>query len=70
MFTRLLQYILFAGDDSLWLGIAVGADAEMTPRVQLGSVPYAVVAQTVPDGSLTTSVPSLGSPVYLPIIRR
>jgi hypothetical protein len=45
---------LFAGNDSLWLGIAVGADAEMTPRVQLGSVPYAVVAQTVPAGSLTT----------------
>jgi len=40
---------------SLWLGISVGADSEMTPRVQLGSVPFAAQALTVPDGSITTA---------------
>jgi hypothetical protein len=39
----------------LWLGITVGTDDEMTPRVQLGSVPFAVQALTVPDGSITTA---------------
>jgi len=43
-----------AGHDTLWLGITVGTDDEMTPRVQLGSVPFAVQALTVPDGSITT----------------
>ena len=40
--------------ESLFLGITVGTDDEMTPRVQLGSVPFAVQALTVPDGSVTT----------------
>jgi hypothetical protein len=40
--------------DSLFLGITVGTDDEMVPRVQLGSVPFAVQALTVPDGSVTT----------------
>ena len=44
-----------AGHDTLWLGITVGTDDEMTPRVQLGSVPFAVQALTVPDGSVTTA---------------
>jgi len=39
----------------LWLGIEVGTDAEMSPRVQLGSAAYAMQALTVPDGSITTS---------------
>jgi hypothetical protein len=43
------------GNSSLWLGITVGTDDEMTPRVQLGSVPFAVQALTVPDGSVTTA---------------
>jgi len=34
---------------SLWLGISVGADSEMTPRVQLGSVPF---VSSLPDGSI------------------
>lgn len=42
-------------NSSLWLGIDVGADLEMTPRVQLSSVPYAVQALTVPDASVTTA---------------
>jgi hypothetical protein len=40
---------------ALWLGISVGSDEEMTPRVQLGSVPFAMQANTVLDGSITTS---------------
>ena len=43
------------GNNTLWLGITVGTDNEMTPRVQLGSVPFAVQALTVPDGSVTTA---------------
>jgi hypothetical protein len=43
------------GHSSLWLGITVGTDDEMTPRVQLGTVPFAVQALTVPDGSVTTA---------------
>lgn len=41
--------------DTLWLGITVGADEEMTPRVQLGGMPFAVQANTVVDGSITTA---------------
>lgn len=40
-------------NDPLFLGISVGTDGEMAPRVQLGSVPFAVQALTVPDGSIT-----------------
>lgn len=39
---------------TLWLGITVSTDDEMTPRVQLGSVPFAVQANTVLNGSITT----------------
>lgn len=42
------------GNNTLWLGVTVGTDDEMAPRVQLGSVPFAVQALTVPDGSVTT----------------
>ena len=38
---------------TLWLGISVNGDAEMTPRSQLASVPFAAVAGTVPNGSIT-----------------
>jgi hypothetical protein len=43
---------IVSGNNSLWLGITVGTDSEMTPRVQLGSTPF---AWTVPDGSITTT---------------
>jgi hypothetical protein len=39
-------------DDSLYLAIKVGADAEMTPRIRFTSVPYAFVAKTVVDDAL------------------
>lgn len=44
-----------AANSSLFLGITVGTDSEMVPRVQLGSVPFAVQALTVPNGSVTTA---------------
>ena len=44
----------FTNSPSLFLGVTVGTDDEMQPRVQLGSVPFAVQALTVPDGSVTT----------------
>jgi len=40
-------------NNNLWLGITVGTDDEMEPRIQLGSVPYSHMAQNVPDGSIT-----------------
>jgi len=43
------------GRNELYLGITVGTDSEMSPRVQLGSVPFSMQAMTVPDGSITTA---------------
>lgn len=40
-------------NSNLFLGITVGTDSEMSPRVQLGSVPFAIQALTVPDKSIT-----------------
>ena len=39
----------------VYLGIKIGDDSEMTPRELLTSVPYAVQALTVPDGSVTAA---------------
>jgi hypothetical protein len=38
--------------DALYLGVKVGADSEMTPRIRFTSVPYAFVAKTVVDDAL------------------
>jgi len=38
-------------DGTLWLGVQVGADSEMLPRVQLRSVPFAFRVGTVDDAS-------------------
>jgi hypothetical protein len=46
---------VISGNGSLWLGITVNTDNEMIPRVQLGSVPFAVQALTVPDGSIDST---------------
>ncbi|CAG0989121.1 hypothetical protein ANRL4_02355 [Anaerolineae bacterium] len=51
----LVSQTIITGNNNLWLGITVGTDDEMLPRVQLGNVPYAVQALTVPDGSITTA---------------
>jgi len=50
-----------ASNGSLWLGVSVGTDGEMTPRVQLGSVPYAFQALTVPDGAIGAAQIANGS---------
>lgn len=44
---------LVTSNADLFLGITVGNDDEMVPRVQIGSVMYARQALTVPDGSIT-----------------
>ncbi len=45
---------IITANGSLFLGITVGTDDEMAPRVQLGSVPFAVQALTVPDANVAT----------------
>lgn len=40
---------------TLYLGITVGTDTEMTPRVQLGSVPFSIWSLTVADNSITSA---------------
>lgn len=39
-------------DTDRWVGIEVYPDGEMVPRAQLGSVPFALLAQTVPDSTI------------------
>lgn len=46
---------VISGNPTLFLGITAGTDDEMAPRVQLGSVPFAIQALTVSDGSVTTT---------------
>ncbi len=41
-----LGQTIFTENDNLWLGISVGGDSEMTPRIQVGSVPFARQATT------------------------
>ena len=51
-----LPATLFNGN--VWLGIVIGNDAELAPRTQIVSVPYALkstLALTVPDGSITNA---------------
>lgn len=42
-------------DGNLWLEIKVGSNVALTPRQQLVSVAYAMKANTVPDGAITTA---------------
>ncbi|MEZ4867548.1 MAG: hypothetical protein R3C14_39845 [Caldilineaceae bacterium] len=49
-----IPQVVLTGNNTLFLGITVGTDSEMVPRLQLGSVPFATQALTVPDGSITT----------------
>ena len=44
-----------ASNPSLYLGVTVGSNVEMTPRKQLGSAAYAFQAITVPDGAITAA---------------
>jgi len=50
-----------ANHGTLWLGIKVGSDSEMTPREQIASAPYAMVVSTVADGAITTAKIAAGS---------
>lgn len=52
--TPIAQNVI-TGNSNVFLGITVGTDSEMIPRVQLGSVPFATQALTVPDFSVTTA---------------
>ena len=59
-----LEQSIITGNSTLYLGISIGTNDEMSPRVQLGRVPYAVQAEyalTVPDGSITSE--KLSSPL-------
>jgi len=49
------------GNTNLYLGITVGTDSEMAPRVQLGSVPFSIWSLTVADDSITTAKISDGA---------
>ena len=49
------------GHDELYLEITVGTDNPMTPRVQLGSVPFSVLSLTVADGSITAAKIATGA---------
>lgn len=42
------------GDD-MSLGITVGTGAELTPRIELTSVPFSIMSMTVPNGTLTAT---------------
>ena len=50
-------------DNEYWIGIAIGADNELSPRIKLSSVPYSYMSMNVPDGSITTSKISSGQVV-------
>jgi hypothetical protein len=52
------QFTAETFNDTLWMAVKIGTDAELSPRSQIVSVPYAIksnLALTVPDGSLTAS---------------
>jgi len=55
-----LDLAMFAGASNLYLGITVDADPEMTPRIQVGSVPFAAYAEQcgAVDWSHVTGVPA------------
>lgn len=42
------------GVSTLFLGVQVGLDDEMLPRLQLGSAPFVIAGLTIPAGSITT----------------
>ena len=48
--------------DNLYLGIKVGADAEMTPRIRFTAVPYAMNAQKVAGLTVTNTTGTLTVP--------
>lgn len=53
--TTAIPLSLFTSNLTLYLGIEVGTDGEMSPRLQLGSSPFAALALTVADNSISTA---------------
>ena len=41
-------------DVAYWLGVKVGSDAEMSPRIELTGSPYALMARTVENNAVTS----------------
>lgn len=69
-----------SSNNTLYLGITIGGDSEMTPREQLASAPYAMQASqalTVSDASITTAKivdgavtrSKLSADIYTPLIQ-
>lgn len=46
-----------------YLGVQLANDAELSPRQKIASVPYAMVAETVPDGSITAAKLAAGAAI-------
>ncbi|PJE63556.1 hypothetical protein COU89_02720, partial [Candidatus Roizmanbacteria bacterium CG10_big_fil_rev_8_21_14_0_10_45_7] len=42
-----IEVPVFTNYGEIWLGVTVGADAEMTPRQQIANVPYAINSETL-----------------------
>ncbi len=53
--TTPIPQTVFTENTNLWLGIQVGSDTEMSPRVQVGSTPFARHALSIADAAITTS---------------
>ncbi|TDI79449.1 MAG: collagen-like protein [Caldithrix sp.] len=68
MFTAILGKVnsfSLSFDHPYWLGITVGSDPEMAPRIELTAVPYAMLALDVADGQVVRSINSLKDDVTL-----
>ncbi len=57
--TTPLTPTLFTDNATLWLGIQVAADTEMTPRAQIGSVPFATYATNVHETNVIANFQSV-----------
>jgi hypothetical protein len=42
-------------DNEYWIGITIGTDNELSPRIKLSSVPYSYMTMNVMDGSITSA---------------
>lgn len=56
---------LFATEDNRWLGITVGADPEISPRIMLTSVPYAIHSRMADTSRVGGGWVQEGNVVYL-----
>ncbi len=51
-------------DEAYWLGVAIGADAELTPRHELAAAPYAHRAKYAEEGGADADWEISGSDIY------